>query len=90
MGWWGVERGDRLRPNIVLIDYESVQPSSLEVLAADHFGLKVFVGSAQSKLPFDPVTAIQRMGERAEYIEIAGAGPRNAASMHSPIQGTAG
>lgn len=70
-----------MRPNIVLIDYESVQPASLEVLAADHFRLKVFVGATQSKLSFDLVTAIQRMGDRAEYIKIAGAGP-NALDFH--------
>ncbi len=70
-----------MRPNIVLIDFESVQPASLEVLAADHFRLKVFVGATQIKLPFDLVTAIQRMGERAEYIKIAGVGP-NALDFH--------
>jgi hypothetical protein len=70
-----------LRPNIVLIDFESVQPASLDVLAADHFRLKVFVGATQNKLPFDLVTAMQRMGERAEYIKIAGVGP-NALDFH--------
>jgi hypothetical protein len=70
-----------LRPNIVLIDFESVQPASLGVLAGDHFRVKVFVGATQSKLPFDLVTAIQQMGERAEYIKIAGVGP-NALDFH--------
>lgn len=76
-----LERGSELRPNIVLIDYESVQPASLSVLAADHFRIKVFVGATQTKLPFDLVTAIQRMGDRAEYIKIAGTGP-NALDFH--------
>lgn len=70
-----------MRKNIVLIDFESVQPASLGVLAADHFRLKVFVGATQNKLPFDLVTAMQRMGERAEYIKIAGVGP-NALDFH--------
>lgn len=70
-----------MRPNIVLIDFESVQPASLAVVAADHFRVKVFVGATQSKLPFDLVTAIQQMGERAEYIKIAGVG-RNALDFH--------
>lgn len=70
-----------MRKNIVLIDFESVQPASLSVLAADHFSLKVFVGATQNKLPFDLVTAMQRMGERAEYIKIAGTGP-NALDFH--------
>lgn len=70
-----------MRTNIVLIDFESVQPLSLGFLAADHFKLKVFVGATQNKLPFDLVTAMQRMGERAEYIKIAGTGP-NALDFH--------
>lgn len=70
-----------MRTNIVLIDFESVQPASLGALAADHFKLKVFVGATQNKLPFDLVTAMQRMGERAEYVKIAGVGP-NALDFH--------
>ena len=70
-----------MRTNIVLIDFESVQPASLSALAADHFKLKVFVGATQNKLPFDLVTAMQRMGERAEYVKIAGVGP-NALDFH--------
>ena len=70
-----------MRPNIVLIDFESVQPASLAALAPDYFRVKVFVGATQSKLPFDLVTAIQQMGDRAEYIKIAGVGP-NALDFH--------
>jgi hypothetical protein len=70
-----------LRPNIVLIDFESVQPASLAALAPEHFQVKVFVGATQSKLPFDLVTAMQQMGDRAEYIKIAGVG-RNALDFH--------
>ena len=70
-----------MRTNIVLIDFESVQPTSLIALDADHFKLKVFVGATQNKLPFDLVTAMQRMGERAEYVKIAGVGP-NALDFH--------
>jgi hypothetical protein len=70
-----------LRPNIVFIDFESVQPASLDFLAADHFQVKVFVGATQKKLSFDLVTAVQRMGDRAEYIKISGVGP-NALDFH--------
>ncbi|AEG92416.1 PIN domain-containing protein [Ramlibacter tataouinensis] len=70
-----------MRPNIVLIDYESVQPESLAALAADHFSAKIFVGATQSKLPFELVTAIQQLGDRAEYIKISGVG-RNALDFH--------
>lgn len=70
-----------MRTNIVFIDFESVQPESLTPLAADHFKLKVFVGATQNKLPFDLVKAMQHMGERAEYVKIAGTGP-NALDFH--------
>jgi hypothetical protein len=74
-------RGKYLRTNIVLIDYESVQPASLDLLAGEHFKLIVFVGATQNKLPFDLVTAMQRFGDRAEYVKIAGVGP-NALDFH--------
>jgi hypothetical protein len=64
-----------------LIDFESVQPASLSILDGEHFRVKVFLGATQSKLPFYVVTAMQRMGERAEYIKIAGVGP-NALDFH--------
>jgi hypothetical protein len=70
-----------LRPNIVLVDFESVQPASFGLLSPDYFRVKVFVGATQSKLSFELVTAIQQMGGRAEYIKIAGVG-RNALDFH--------
>lgn len=70
-----------MRPNIVLIDYESVQPDALQLLAHDHFKVIVFVGATQNKLPFDLVAAAQRLGPRAEYVKIAGVG-RNALDFH--------
>jgi hypothetical protein len=70
-----------VRTNVVLIDFESVQPASLDALVAEHYRVFVFVGATQAKLPFDIVSAIQRMGERAEYVKIAGSGP-NALDFH--------
>jgi hypothetical protein len=70
-----------VRPNIVLVDFESVQPISFGQLSPDYFRVKVFVGATQSKLSFELVTAIQQMGDRAEYIKIAGVG-RNALDFH--------
>jgi hypothetical protein len=70
-----------VRPNIVLVDFESVQPASLGCLAPDYFRLKVFVGATQTKVSFELVTAIQQMGDRAEYIKISGVG-RNALDFH--------
>lgn len=70
-----------MRTNIVLIDFESVQPSSIAALEEDHYRVMVFVGATQAKLPFDVVLAIQRMADRAEYVKISGAGP-NALDFH--------
>lgn len=70
-----------MRTNYVLIDFESVQPASLAALEADHYRVLVFVGSTQAKLSFEVVSAIQRMGERAQYVKMSGAGP-NALDFH--------
>lgn len=70
-----------MRTNVVLIDFESVQPASLSALEQDHYRVVVFVGATQAKLPFEVVSAIQRMGERAEYVKITGSGS-NALDFH--------
>lgn len=70
-----------MRTNFVLIDFESVQPASLEPLGHDHFKLLVFVGASQAKVSFDIADSLQRLGSRAEYIKISGNGP-NALDFH--------
>ena len=70
-----------MRTNYVLIDLENVQVEALTALIDDHFKVLVFVGATQAKLPYDLVAAMQRLGDRAEYIKIAGTGP-NALDFH--------
>lgn len=70
-----------LRTNIVLIDFENVQPSTLEPLKQDHFKIYIFVGASQAKLPFEVADSVQRMGSKAEYVKISGNGP-NALDFH--------
>jgi hypothetical protein len=70
-----------LKTNYVLIDFESVQPSSLDLLNHNNFKLFVFVGANEVKLPFEIADCIQRLGERAKYIKISGTGP-NALDFH--------
>lgn len=70
-----------MRTNVVLIDFESVQPESLAALEHDHFKVLVFVGATQTKIPFELATALQRMGPNGEYIKIAGNG-KNALDFH--------
>lgn len=73
--------GLRVRTNVVLIDLENVKPSSLERLSDDFYRVIIFVGAQQSKLPFEMVSAVHRLGDRAEYVQISGTG-RNALDFH--------
>src|SRR6476660_6471453 len=70
-----------MRHNIVLIDFENVQADSLHLLASEHFRVLLFVGANQSKLPFETVAAMQKLGVRAEYVKITGNGS-NALDFH--------
>ncbi len=70
-----------MKNNYVLIDYENVQPKNLEILKGHEFSVKVFVGAKQAKLPFELATAMQALGDKAEYIKIDGNGP-NALDFH--------
>lgn len=70
-----------MRTNYVLIDFENVQPDSLEQLDHGHFKLLVFVGAHQGRLPVELVASVQRFGDRAEYIQISGNG-RDALDFH--------
>lgn len=57
--------------NIVLIDFESVQPETLPSLDLPHWHLMLFVGANQLKVPLALAMAMQRMGDRAESRQIA-------------------
>lgn len=70
-----------MRTNYVLIDFENVQPESLDQLAHDYFKIFVFVGARQTNLPLKMATSLQRMGNRAEYIKVSGNGS-NALDFH--------
>ena len=59
-----------MRTNYVLIDFENVQPDGLAVLFEEHFKLVVFVGATQVKVPFELASAMQSLGERAQYVKI--------------------
>ena len=67
--------------NYVLIDFENVQPSNLEVLKKHLFKVLVFVGANQTKVPLDLATAMQALGDSAQYVKIAGSG-KNALDFH--------
>lgn len=70
-----------MRTNYVLIDFENVQPESLDQLAHDPFKIFVFVGAHQTNLPPKIRTSLKRLGDRAECIKILRKG-RNALDFH--------
>jgi hypothetical protein len=70
-----------LHTHFVLIDYENVQPESLADLDAENFKVLLFVGAGQTRLAFEVVAAMQKLGERAEYVKIVGTGS-NALDFH--------
>ena len=65
----------------VLIDYENVQPPSLDPLASDLCHILVFTGVRQTKLPTGFVTSMQRFGARAEYVQLTASG-KNLMDFH--------
>jgi len=71
-----------MKTNYVLIDYENVQPKTLEPLRGEHlFKVFLFVGANQTKVSFEVAEAMQVLGEHGRYIKIAGNGP-NALDFH--------
>ncbi len=70
-----------MRKNVVLIDFENVQPDSIEALDHEHFQVLLFCGASQTKVPLEVASTLQKFGTRAQYIRIAGTGP-NALDFH--------
>src|SRR6218665_3290742 len=59
-----------MRTNYVLVDYENLQISSVDLLLAEHFRLLMFLGPNNTKLPTDLVIGIQKLHGRAEYFQL--------------------
>ena len=70
-----------MKKNYVLIDYENVQPDTMEALDKDHYNIIVFVGSNQARVTYEVASVLQRMGDRASYVRISGNGG-NALDFH--------
>ncbi len=70
-----------MKKNIVLIDFENVQPKDLGQLRGRPFITKIFCGANQSKVSLDLAAELQPLGQDAEYVRIAGSG-RNALDFH--------
>jgi hypothetical protein len=67
--------------NFILVDFENVQPAILASVAQAKFGVIVFVGASQTKVPFEMAAALQPMGADAAYVKISGNG-KNALDFH--------
>ena len=70
-----------MRTNYVPSDFENVQPDNVAVLDQEWIKVLMFVGKTQTKLPFELVKTFQKMGERAQYVEMGGSG-KNALDFH--------
>jgi hypothetical protein len=65
----------RVSKPYVLIDFENVQPKTLDRLQPGAVRIKVFLGQHQTRLMLELVQALQPFGADAEYIAIQGSGP---------------
>jgi hypothetical protein len=70
-----------MKTQIVLVDWENVQPELLPALNLDDLRVFVFIGPHQNKLPFATVQAVQKLGERAQYVQVSKQG-NDALDMH--------
>jgi len=67
--------------NYIFVDFENVQPKSIEKLVGQPFQVVVFVGAKQTKIPLGLAQTLQPLGVSAEYVQISGVGP-NALDFH--------
>lgn len=65
----------------IFIDFENVQPTSLEMIKNYSFKIIIFVGSNQTKIPIELATSMQNLGGNAAYVVINGNG-KNALDFH--------
>jgi len=70
-----------MRTNYVLIDCENVSVSSLSLLTAEQFRVRLFLGPGNTKLDTAIAVALHGFGERAEYIVMESSG-KNALDFH--------
>lgn len=70
-----------MKTQVILIDWENVQPELLPALNLEGTRLLVFIGPHQTKLPFAVVQAVQKLGERAQYVQVSKQG-NDALDMH--------
>ncbi len=70
-----------MKTQVILVDWENVQPELLPALNLEGTRVLVFIGPHQSKLPFAIVQAVHMLGERAQYVQVNKQG-NDALDMH--------
>lgn len=70
-----------MKTQVILVDWENVQPELLPALNLEGTRVLVFIGPQQTKLPFAMVQAVQMLGTRAQYVQVSKQG-NDALDMH--------
>jgi len=70
-----------MKTQVILVDWENVQPELLPALDLANTRVLVFIGPHQTKLPFTVVEAVQKLGEKAQYVKVTKQG-NDALDMH--------
>lgn len=70
-----------MKKNVILIDFENVQPDAIAALPHEHFEVLLFCGANQKKMDVALAASLQKLGEKVRYIQIASTGP-NALDFH--------
>jgi hypothetical protein len=70
-----------MKTNYIFIDFENIQRHDVGLLKGHPSKVFLFVGANQSKISFDLVASIQKLGDQAKYIKIEGTG-HNALDFH--------
>ncbi|WP_153132300.1 PIN domain-containing protein [Dechloromonas hortensis] len=70
-----------MRTNIVLVDFENVQPKDFGLLKDGPFKVKLFLGPNQTKIPVALAASLQTLGSSVEYVLLESAGS-NALDFH--------
>jgi PIN domain len=70
-----------VQPHYVLIDYENVHVKSLALLKGEQFHVRVFLGKSNTKIHSELAIAMQKLGNRGDYITLESSGS-NALDFH--------
>jgi hypothetical protein len=61
----------------ILIDFENTQKIDFDLIDMAHTKIIIFVGRSQNKIPFPLVEKAQALGDRIQWLKIAGDGKNN-------------